>query len=445
MCDDASSLSKLQATSTVPSLGGVQVATGIGCPATGGSSSTLPSLGGVQVATCIGCPATGGRSSLPSLGARTMVRGGNSWLPAIGRDIPAGTNSRLPALHVQALGSTCSLVQNSFGRAGFKRKAPRQGLEEGTGEDTSAWRTTAYEDLPAIGRMYGMDLVQCPPEWLNEKSASEYLKIRDVRVPQHDGTSVSFRGVWGFWELFSGCSHATEAYISPATGGGVAGPPIDKVRSPWRGLPTFDVLQVECRRLLWSLLVVFSPMWVHTGPPCTMWSTLSRRNNKRTATEEEHLRLEALVFLIFSVQVCQYQKSQNRHCSFEQPARAASWNLDFVQDMLNGNAVPMMPATGGRQVPSTSMRLFHFDSCCWGHVDPGNGMFYKKSQRFASNADMSSLCFKCRGGHAHQVVEGNVSGGPRHGARRSVVAGEYPMEFCVAWAKVIKTCRPLAA
>ena len=103
----------------------------------------------------------------------------------------------------------------------------------------------------------------------------------------------------------------------------------------------------------------------------------------------------------------------------------------------------MMPATGGNN--QLSMRSFDFDSCCWGHVDPGNGMLYKKPQRFASNADMSSLCLKCPGGHEHQKVEGVVSGGLRHGERRSVVAGEYPMAFCMAWATLVKSCRPLAA
>ena len=117
--------------------------------------------------------------------------------------------------------------------------------------------------------------------------------------------------------------------------------------------------------------------------------------------------------------------------------------MDIVQDMLKGKSVAMMPAPGGMDVGP--MRLFNFDSCCWGHVDPGNGRPYKKAQRFASNADMSTLCLKCRGGHVHQIVEGVVSGGPRHGTRRSVVAGEYPMDFCMAWARVIKSCRPLAA
>ena len=185
-------------------------------------------------------------------------------------------------------------------------------------------------------------------------------------------------------------------------------------------------------------------MWVHTGPPCTFWSTLSRRCNKRTLAQNEQLRLEALVHIVLSIQICQYQQRCNRFCSFEQPLRARSWHLDIAQNMLSGNFGAAMPASGG--TGARPMKRFNFDSCCWGHRDPGNGKLYKKAQSFASNADMSKLCFTCTGGHDHQKVEGHVSGGPRHGQRRSQVAGEYPMEFCLAWAKCIKCCcRPLAA
>ena len=315
-------------------------------------------------------------------------------------------------------------------------------------KDFCSWRTNVYDDLEKIGHLYGKDLVMCPQNWLNEADAREYLKHKQIKVPGHSGESSCWdrdsNGIWGFWEVYSGQANATEAFISPATGGGVAGPPVDQLPSRWLGLPSFDVFRVDCRRLLWALLVVFAPLWVHTAPPCTFWSTLSPRNNNRTPAYNEELRLEALVHIIFSIQICRYQQSRNRLSSFEQPARAASWDLDIVQDMLRGSIVKMMPASGG--TGAQPMKLFNFDSCCWGHKDPGNGKLYKKPQRFASNADMSRLCFKCTGGHEHQAVEGVVCGGPRHGQRRSKVAGEYPMDFCMAWAEVIKSCcRPLAA
>ena len=338
------------------------------------------------------------------------------------------------------------------GPTGVKRKFPSTEAEEpdskmGQHDRHDGWRKEAYKDIQTVGRRYGLDLTSCPAQWLHEKEAAEYLKHREIRVPRHDGTSTSWTrhsdGAWDFWEVYAGCGHATEAFISPATGGGVAGPPVDKRKSRWPELPSFDVCSAESRRMIWSMLVTFAPLWVHVAPPCTFWSSLSRRNNKRNATEEENLRTEALMHLIFSLQICQYQASRGRFCSFEQPPGAASWELDIVQDMLRGDLMSIMPAIGGMHY--RPMRVFKFDSCAWGHIDPGNGMPYKKAQRFASNGDMASLCRKCSRQHVHQIVEGVVSGGPRHGARRSVVAGEYPMDFCMAWARVIKNCRPLAA
>ena len=388
--------------------------------------SCLPPLGAGA-----GVPATGG-ACLPTLSGSSDA-GVERNMPRVGTSTPApGGVTSLPALSGSA-------------GAGVKRKAPATSRDNRE-DDISAWRANAYDDLPRIGSLYGQDLVTCPPHWQNEQEAREYLKRKEIRVPTHDGGSVCWtrdsNGTWGFWEVYSGCSNATEAFISPASGGGVAGPPVDKIPSRWANLPVFDVFKVECRRLIWSLLVVFAPLWLHTAPPCTFWSTLSRRNNKRTYSENERLRLEALVHLIFSVQLCQYQRSRGRYCSFEQPVRAASWNLDIVQDMLHSRSIAISPATGGMQL--RPMREFGFDNCRWGQVDPGNGRPYKKAQRFACNADMSTLCLRCQGGHVHQIVENVVAGGPRHGTRRSVVAGEYPMEFCMAWAKVIKSCRPLA-
>ena len=253
-----------------------------------------------------------------------------------------------------------------------------------------------------------------------------------------------FKRYLGLLGNIFGFANATEAFVSPATGGGVAGAPVDKLLSRWPKHPSIDVLRVDGRRLVWALLVVFAPLWVHTGPPCTFWSTLSRRCNKRTPSYNEQLRLEALVHIVFSVQLCQYQQSRNRLCSFEQPRRAASWHLDIVQHMLTGSSVAVMLASGG--TGAQPMKRFNFVSCCWGHKDLGNRKLYKKARCFASNADLSKFCFACTGGHEHQKIEGFVSGGPRHGQRRSQVAGEHPMDFCMAWAKYIKICcRPLAA
>ena len=252
------------------------------------------------------------------------------------------------------------------------------------GQDTDlcSWRTNVYDDLETIGNLYGKDLVTCPPHWLNEADARTYLKYHKIRVPGHNGETFLWgrdpSSTWEFWEIYSGSANATEAFVSPATGGGVAGPPVDKLPSHWPDLPSPHVLRMDGPRLLWALLVVFAPLWVRLAPPCTCWSQLSRRCNKRTSSYREQLRLQALVHIVFSVQFRQYQPSRNGLCSFEQSLRVASWQLDYVQLMLRGSSVAVMPATGG--TGAQPMKRFKFDSCCWGHKYHGNGKFYKKPQ-----------------------------------------------------------------
>ena len=434
-----------------PAPGGSGMLPVIGAPAPGGKPTCRPVLGAPAPG---GKPAFSGGNALPQLGTNTPAPRGKDALPllvsgtskisSLGPSMPAPNGERMLNM-LPPLGTNTPATNTPASGGALPCKRKHTAIGQNT--DVCSWRANAYDDLETIGNLYGKDLVSCPPHWLNEADARTYLKDNQIIVPGPNGETFLWgrdpNGTWEFWEIYSGCANATEAFVSPATGGGVAGPPVDKLPSRWPKLPTFDLLRVDHRRLLWALLVVFAPLWVHMGPPCTFWSTLSRRCNKRTLAQNEQLRLEALVHIVLSIQICQYQQRCNRFCSFEQPLRARSWHLDIVQNMLGGSFGAVMPASGG--TGAQPMKRFNFDSWCWGHRDPGNGKLYKKAQSFASNADMSKLCFTCAGGHDHQKVEGTVSGGPRHGRRRSQVAGEYPMDFCLAWAKLIKRCcRPRA-
>ena len=291
-----------------------------------------------------------------------------------------------------------------------------------------AWRTNARDDLPVLGKMFGTDLQEVPLAWLDIDHAKSLVEASHIQLPCHDGSlrnwDVHRKEPMDVWEVFGGSANATAAFIDPATGGGCAGPPVDlkRMQTRWRGLPGWNVLLASCRQLIWATLVVMAPLWVHSAPPCRFWSIASRRVKKRSPVEEENLRLEALVFIVLSVQSCKFQIRMGRFCSLEQPKTARSWHLDIINELLQMSA----------------MRRFPFDSCPWGHVDPGNHLLYKKPQCFASNGDMSSLCLKCKCNSPHQAVEGCLKGGVRHGARRSVVAGEYPVQFCNAWVALIK-------
>ena len=127
-----------------------------------------------------------------------------------------------------------------------------------------------------------------------------------------------------------------------------------------------------------------------------------------------------------------------RWFSFEHPPTASSWNLDLLQELVASGT----SQTGPTVVAGNNMlkvEKYIFDSCRWGHQDPGNGKLYRKRQCFASNADLSPLCLRCVCCVRHQLAEGTVDSGPRKGTRRSLVAGEYPWAFCVAWADLIKS------
>ena len=139
----------------------------------------------------------------------------------------------------------------------------------------------------------------------------------------------------------------------------------------------------------------------------------------------ESLRSKALVHLILACQLCQWQAQAGALCSLENPPRALFWAQDVVKSM----------------VAELGMVFCDFDSCRYGHRDPGNGFLYKKPQRLASTGDLSLLARKCNctGTSHHQRVEGRVESGSRRGERRSTVSGEYPEEMCRELANCIGT------
>ena len=153
----------------------------------------------------------------------------------------------------------------------------------------------------------------------------------------------------------------------------------------------------------------------------------------RLEAENEHLRFKALAFLVFSLQVCNFQRQHKRYWSLEQPPHCASWDLDIVKEFTE------------RELAAGNAAL-KFDSCAWGHKDPGNGKPFLKRQRFASNAKLMGLHRRCScSPRVHQVVEGIVESGSRKGEKRSRISGEYPVEFCNAFAGAIgEHCWPLA-
>ena len=173
----------------------------------------------------------------------------------------------------------------------------------------------------------------------------------------------------------------------------------------------------EGRRVVWAMLVIFRPMWVHLGFPCTFWSPMAHLTRNQDVSINEETRLQELVFIAFSRQVVKWQASRWQHVSIENPPRCFSWALDITQDMVDV----------GR------LAFVDFHGCAWGMVDPGSGLPYKKPMRIACTVDLSMLRRRCNKQHEHQRAEGCVASGERKGTRRSQVSGEYPLELCHAW------------
>ena len=111
------------------------------------------------------------------------------------------------------------------------------------------------------------------------------------------------------------------------------------------------------RRLLWAIIVVCAPKWVHSGFPSTFWTPLAHWTRKSTVGEMEESRMCALVHVILTCQLAHWQHNKGYHASFENPPAARSWPLDIVNDT--------MAAVGAKK--------YKTDSCSWGHVDPMSG------------------------------------------------------------------------
>ena len=151
------------------------------------------------------------------------------------------------------------------------------------------------------------------------EKAAALLQKHGLRLPVVGGKLREFNPGQRimFWEVYSGCGNATRAFVESASGDHeIAGPPVDTVRKAWFGLPSWNVLLPSVRQFLWAIMVVCQPMWVHCAPPCTFWSSLSRRTNHRSRIEDEDLRLQALVHIVFSLQLCRHQLRQKTLAQF---------------------------------------------------------------------------------------------------------------------------------
>ena len=172
-------------------------------------------------------------------------------------------------------------------RATRKRKPPAP--------RPSYLRCDAENDLGQISSKYGADLVQVPVEWLDMQKAFSLLTSLNILVWTVSGIGQGLKLSSSVFllEIFAGCGNLTRA----ATEAGFScGPSIDIIPA-FGGGHVFDLRTPAGRQLVWALIVVLKPMWIHCGFPCTFWSTLAHCTRTRDEVINERTRLEELVYI----------------------------------------------------------------------------------------------------------------------------------------------------
>ena len=224
---------------------------------------------------------------------------------------------------------------------------------------------------------------------------------------------------WDFWEVYSGCGRFTAAVLAA---GLVAGPPVD-ILCKAGGL-ALDILLQDNQALLQAVLEEACPRWLHLAPPCTFWTPISRWTASKKPEVWAMLRTRAKEAWVFGLQLAVLQSRHGRKGSLEQPPQCASWRLRSTEQFY---------------IAHPDWQLFCWPSCAYGMCDPVTGAPWRKMQGFLSNADLGHVASrKCECRVPHEIVQARIMSGPRHGERRTTIAGEYPMQMCQVLASVVR-------
>ena len=202
-----------------------------------------------------------------------------------------------------------------------------------TGGTKHHLRMNAKADRAEVARQYGDDLMEVPPDWLCIEHAHKTLAaVRLDQWTERGWIPLDLTRQVDVLEVYSGVAHFTECAVNE---GLTAAPPIDLLptisRTPWPCAISIDLLDSRVRQIVWALVAILRPYYVHIGFPCTFWSAFSYLCCKRSADELERRRLESLAHVFCAVQLCELQHQQRRFCSFEQPPACKSWSLDIIQ------------------------------------------------------------------------------------------------------------------
>ena len=159
-------------------------------------------------------------------------------------------------------------------------KRARRQCERGSGQ--GMWsrphlRKEALADIPKIAAKYGSDLlnVDPPPDWCDRAKCEALLS----------SLSIAFATLPLFLlEIFAGCARLTEVANSL---GLAVGPAVDIDPAIGGGM-SYNLLLPEYRKIVWALIVVGLPRWVHVGFPCTFWTQMAHFQETRSSVERKH-------------------------------------------------------------------------------------------------------------------------------------------------------------
>ena len=92
----------------------------------------------------------------------------------------------------------------------------------------------------------------------------------------------------------------------------------------------WDLTTEGARRLLWAVIVVCVPKWVHSEFPCTIWASLAHTNRKSaTIGDDEESRTCALVHVILTCQLAQGQSKKGYQGVLREPALSSLVEIGY--------------------------------------------------------------------------------------------------------------------
>ena len=84
---------------------------------------------------------------------------------------------------------------------------------------------------------------------------------------------------------------------------------------------SIDIKKASDRKLVWALVMVLCPRWIHCGVPCTFWVAIAHWTRVRDLDKNEMDRMESLLCIICSRLLVYYQASRWRHSSIDNPKK----------------------------------------------------------------------------------------------------------------------------